>query len=368
MEDLLSQAWFFVLAGFVGGLAMFARGLVAYRRDRLVSSVATSSIEAIAAGEVRITGEVVIDGSVLVSPIQSKPCVWYRSKIDDTSENGGVILNEERAQHFFIDDGTSRIRVVPRGARWEVGLDYDESTSFMGDEPVGLERRTGAAHTTILPDDPEAMSGSQRQVAIASLLTVRPAAEPAVAEGFGSSSAGLATGFGLGATSGGRRYREARLEPGDAVTIIGQALVWGDVKSAMHAWDPSTNVESTIADDLAAARAAGILANSPEEAWGNAAIPGFGIGMPAEAPELHPDAHEAEVADAETAAEYERRHEIPDEDLVITRGDRGDMAIYDGTPAAATTHHDFAFAMGVMGALMAVFCALGIGAILSGNL
>lgn len=367
MEDLLSQAWFFVLAGFVGGIALFARGLVAYRRDRLVSSVATSTIAGIAAGEVRITGKVVVDGSALVSPIQSKPCVWFRSKIEDTSENGGVLLNEERARPFFVDDGEARIRVVPRGARWEVGIDFDESTSFMGDEPVGLERRTGPAHTIITPDDPDAMSGSQREVAIKSLLTVRPAADPAVAGGYGSGS-GLATGFGLGAASGGRRYREARLEPGDVVTIIGQALVWSDVKSAMHAWDPSTNIESAIADDLAAARAAGILAGSPEEAWGNAAIPGFGIGMPSEAPDLHPDAHEPTVADAETAAAYERRHDIPDDDLVITRGDRGDMAIYDGAPAAATMHHDFAFALGVMGALMAVFCALGMGAILSGNL
>ena len=53
---------------------------------------------------------------------------------------------------------------------------------------------------------------------------------------------------------------------------------------------------------------------------------------------------------------------------MISRGERGEMAIYDGAPAQATMHHDFAFAMGVMGALMAVFCALGIGAIVSGGL
>ena len=34
------------------------------------------------------------------------------------------------------------------------------------------------------------------------------------------------------------------------------------------------------ADDIARAREAGLLAASPEEAWGNAAIPGFGIGQP----------------------------------------------------------------------------------------
>lgn len=224
MVDLLSQAWFFVRAGFVGGLALFVRGLVAYRRDRLVSSVATSSIEAIAGGEVRVSGTVVIDGSALVSPIQSKPSVWYRSKIEDTSENGGVLLDEERAQHFFVDDGSTRIRVVPRGARWEVRVDYDETTSLMGDEPIGVERRIGPSYTTVANDDPTAMSNPQRDAAIAALLTVRPAAEPAVAESWGATGSGLATSFGLGPTSTGRRYREARLEPGDTVTIIGQAL------------------------------------------------------------------------------------------------------------------------------------------------
>jgi hypothetical protein len=44
------------------------------------------------------------------------------------------------------------------------------------------------------------------------------------------------------------------------------------------------------------------------------------------------------------------------------------MAVYMGAPTEAVMHHDFAFALGVIGALMAVLCALGAGAILSGTL
>ena len=44
------------------------------------------------------------------------------------------------------------------------------------------------------------------------------------------------------------------------------------------------------------------------------------------------------------------------------------MAIYMGTPKAATMHHDFAFALGVLGAFMAVFSTLALGAILTGSL
>ena len=46
----------FVAAGLVGGIVLFVRGLQAYRRDRQISSVATSTLDSLAAGEVRVTG------------------------------------------------------------------------------------------------------------------------------------------------------------------------------------------------------------------------------------------------------------------------------------------------------------------------
>ena len=69
--------------------------------------------------------------------------------------------------------------------------------------------------------------------------------------------------------------------------------------------------------NLAEARAAGILAATPEEAWGNAAIPGFGIGRPARAPELDPAADVPALASREEAAAAEARFEIPAGELVV---------------------------------------------------
>ena len=48
--------------------------------------------------------------------------------------------------------------------------------------------------------------------------------------------------------------------------------------------------------NVAEARAAGILRATPEEAWGNAAIPGFGIGRPTRPPELDPGADRPALA------------------------------------------------------------------------
>ena len=89
-----------------------------------------------------------------------------------------------------------------------------------------------------------------------------------------------------------RHYRETRLEPGDAVTIIGRALPFGDLSDpARREPGPGRGPalsDPEIAADLAAARAAGTLHDDPAEAWGNAAIPGFGIGRPVARPRWTP--------------------------------------------------------------------------------
>ena len=158
------------------------------------------------------------------------------------------------------------------------------------------------------------------------------------------------------------------MEPGETVTIVGQAVPWADIRDSLHAFDPNSNVEFAIAEDVAAARAAGTLAASPEEAWGNAAIPGFGIGAPTLEPELDPDATVPDVAGPESHEKAMARYDVPDEELVLSRGDKGEMAVYVGAPEAAVMHHDFAFTLGVAGAFLAVFCTLALGAILTGTL
>mgnify|MGYP001817961077 FL=1 len=355
----------FVAAGLVGGIALFVRGLVAYRRDRLISSVATSTLDGIAAGEVRVTGVVEPVEQTLVSPLQSKPCVWYRSRIETTGDNSRVIFDEERSQEFRLKNDTGEIRVVPRGARWEIGVVYDERTSLTGGDPPGLHRRSGAAFAPNLERDTESMTDVERETAAQALLTVqRPDPTDALDPDDGAERFGI-----YFSNQGGKRYREARLEPGETITILGQAWPWGEVRETVLAWNPSSNVERDIAGDLAEARAQGLLVGSPEEAWGNAAIPGFGIGQPTAEPELDPEALEMDVPeDPQVHEDALAKYVIPDEELVLSRGLRGGMAIYPGTPAQATQHHDMAFLVGVIGAVMAALCAFALGAMLTGTL
>ncbi len=145
--------------GLAGGIVLFGRGLVAYRRDRLITAVATSSLDGLAAGEVRVTGVVEALDQQLTSPLQSKPCVWYRARIETTGDNSRVLFAEERAVQFRVTDGHGQVRVVPAGARWEIGLAFDGTTGLIGDEPPGLDRRRGAGYSAPI----HAASGARRR-------------------------------------------------------------------------------------------------------------------------------------------------------------------------------------------------------------
>jgi hypothetical protein len=352
--------------GLVGGVVLFVRGLVAYRRDRLISAVATSSLDGLAAGEVRVTGVVQAIGQQLISPLQSRPCVWYRARIDATDDSHRVLLDEERAVHFRVTDGRGSVRVVPGGARWEVDVAFDGSTNLTGAEPPGLDRRRGTSYDLVMPEDPEEMTEVQRQAAIDSLLTV---SQPGPG---GSDDPGPGWTGGLLGTSlvsgGGRRYRESRLEVGDTVTVLGQALPWSDVRRELDVAGRSGNVERDMAEDLSAAREAGLLADSPAEAWGNAAIPGFGIGQPTRPPDLDPAARPAPISGAAAHAAAVDRHEVPADELVLARAPGGTLAIYRGDAHAATRQHDSAFLLGLVGAVMTACCTLALAAVLTGSL
>jgi hypothetical protein len=112
--------------------------------------------------------------------------------------------------------------------------------------------------------------------------------------------------------------------------------------------DPSGDTSSPLDDpevaaDLAEALANGTLRSSPEEAWGNAAIPGFGIGRPVPTPDLDPD----------DPLDYD----LGPEDLVIAAVAGRPFSIHEGTPTQAAGRHESRFWIGLGGAVLAVASA-----------
>ena len=338
----------------VAGLALLQRGLVGYRTADRIADTGTSTISSLAAGEVRITGTIEAAEVVLVSALQSKRCVYFRSSIDEEGDRDSrPVYLEERSVGFQVRDGSGAIRVFPRGARFDAVMRFDERTGLMGDEPPSLDLRVGSAIDVGEPD---------REALVAQLLQV-------------PGTAGGPTTGGLDALRvdrrGRRRYRETRLEPGDAVTIVGRALPFGDLPDPAGAdlgAGPDVSLsDPEIAADLAEARAAGTLVGDPEQAWGNAAIPGFGIGRPVTEPKLDPGAHPLPLAAPEEAQRFERTFEIEPQTLILAASTEVPLLIAFGTPGAAEVRQRDRYLVGLLGACLAIVAAMIFAIMLSGG-
>jgi hypothetical protein len=345
------------------GLALFVQGLLAWRAGAQVQDLPSSPVATLAAGEVRVSGTVRPAGVLLVSPLQSRDCVYYRARVREEQavaggeggRTGHDLLDEARGVGFFLDDGSGRIRVLVRGARWDVPDVFRGDSSLTGEPPEGLDPNRGPATRADLP--------TSREAAIAALLTVR-----------GGDDEGLLAASGLAPTPlgdvgwGRREYREARLEPGQAVTIVGTAVPYGqlDDPSEADAWQPGAALEDPeIAADVAAAQARGGLASSPEAAWGNAAIPGFGIGHPTRPPTLDAAARQLPTAPTATEQQVRMTFDIGPDDLVLAATPDGPLAILAGTPGQAVGRDRSRAWLGVAGAGLALVCAVGLAVLVS---
>jgi hypothetical protein len=362
MEGSELQFAALLFAGVLAGVWLLGRGMVGYRTAVRISDTGTSRIATLAAGEVRVSGRIETAEVLLTSPLQSAPCVYYHSTIESGDDDIGDLDDtvEDRAVGFRVVDESGDVRVFPRGARWHAPLCFDDRTGMFGEEPAGLSLRTGSA---VAPAEID------RETAIAALLTVRAATG---VEGLDAGDGSLLGGFVGGTGRRRRRYREARLAPGDAVTVVGRAIPFSDladpteadeaIGSGVAADDPE------VAADLAEARAAGLLADDPEAAWGNAAIPGFGIGRPVRPPELDAGADALSLGTAEEAARIERRFTIAPHALILASAPDVPLLIAHGLPGVAADRNQGLFVVGLLGAVLAIGSAIGLAWVLSGGL
>lgn len=337
--------------GVVVGLVLLARGLGEYRSLVRLADTSTSNIASLAAGEVRVSGVVEPAELTLVSLLQSVPCVYYRSTVGKEPDGRGTGdgYEEEQSIGFRIRDATGSLRVFPRGARFDAPVRFEGETDMSGDAPVVLAMRRGGSTRPAEID---------RATAVAELLTV---ADP-------NGASGPAV---LRERNGRRSYRETRLEPGDPVTIVGRALPFSDLADPTLADSGNGSDllldDPEVAADLAEARAEGTLVGDPATAWGNAAIPGFGIGLPVVAPAIDPAANQLPLADPETAARAHRAFHIAPETLVLAASDEVPLLIAHGVPGVVAERGQDRFLVGLLGAVLAIASAMVVGLSLSGG-
>jgi hypothetical protein len=309
------------LGGVAAGLTLLWRGLVAHGTGIRVSDTGSSRIATLAAGEVRVSGLVEAAEVTIISPLQGATCVWYRARVSsgDTNTGPAAAWSDERGVGFRVADGSGSIRVFPRNAQLDVTDRLDAATGILGDEPAGL--RGG-------PDVP------------------------------------IETAMG----GGRRRYLEARLEPGDLVTIVGSAVPFGQLADPVAADSLAVGGvggdDPEVAADVAEARASGLLV-AADDAWGNAAIAGFGVGRPVREPELDPGAERPVLASPDEAAAIQRAWDLAPDELVLASGPDGQLLIAAGSPGEIEVRHRDRYVVGLLGAALAIGSALAAGWLIS---
>ena len=340
------------IMGLIGGLWLLARGVGGYRTAGRIADTSTSTISALAVGEVRVSGVIEAAELTLVSLLQATPCVYFRSSVELGDDRvGRDDLVEERSVGIRVRDDSGSVRVFPRGARIDAPERFHDQDSPMGDVPTALDWRVGA-RSRPRPRSRGGHRGPPARRRPPERLA-RPAPSPRVAAS--EPTASVVSSPATRSPSWGTPLPFGEMADPTSADIGGDA-------AGLMADDPE------IAADLARARADGTLLDDPEDAWGNAAIPGFGIGRPVREPDLDPAADVLPVATAEEAERVERTFTIGPGTLVLARTDDAPLLVTYGTPAAAADRHASQFLIGLLGAVVAIAAAVVLALQLDGGL
>jgi E3 Ubiquitin ligase len=117
------------ITGLVLGIDLFFRGFGLLARKRLIEETPRSTVRAAAIGQVEVYGKIV-GPYTLISPLAEEDCYYYKAIALGASERDqkAMRLAEECLYvPFFVDDGTGRLMVDPRGAEIDLANEAGEN-------------------------------------------------------------------------------------------------------------------------------------------------------------------------------------------------------------------------------------------------
>ena len=132
------------------GLQSVGDGFRRWREFNALADVPVASLDAVAVGEVAVTGTVVADESPTTVPVGDERCVCYDLAVNDSTDVTPV--HEERESvSFSVSDGHGRVRVDPSDFELDLTDDRRESFEFKSYDEVP-ERATAFHESRDLPD------------------------------------------------------------------------------------------------------------------------------------------------------------------------------------------------------------------------
>jgi len=91
--------------------------------------------------EVRILGNVVVDGQEFISPFTKRRCVYCEAIVEESTDSDSwtVVAVEVHSASFFVEDKSARALVKAENLKVEAYKDSEFSSGFMEDASVHLE-------------------------------------------------------------------------------------------------------------------------------------------------------------------------------------------------------------------------------------
>jgi hypothetical protein len=115
------------LVGFPVGIYAFIRGFFLLRRKRFIQNVPRSTIRGAPLGLIQVAGKV--EGPyTIIGPLSEEDCLYYRAVVWSKGERSPwrKAAEESLAAPFFLNDGTGKMMVDPRGAETELPPVFSE--------------------------------------------------------------------------------------------------------------------------------------------------------------------------------------------------------------------------------------------------
>lgn len=110
------------------GVRLFFRGFPFLKRKQLIEDTPTSTVRGASLGAVEISGTVV-GPYTLISPLSETDCFYYHAIARGSSGDEKRAKEEIMYAPFFLDDGTGRVMVDPRGAETDLKPSVDDEYS-----------------------------------------------------------------------------------------------------------------------------------------------------------------------------------------------------------------------------------------------
>jgi len=110
------------------GVRLFFRGFPFLKRKQLIEDTPTSTVRAASLGAVEISGTVA-GPYALISPLSETDCFYYHAIARGSSREDKEAKEEILYAPFFLDDGTGRVMIDPRGAETDLQPSVDDDYS-----------------------------------------------------------------------------------------------------------------------------------------------------------------------------------------------------------------------------------------------